>query len=109
MRCHLAEILSYNLVITFIKDFQAVCKEAEEISRIAKLWIQCMQMFGLVMQFIVAERTGDWVCHLSNVVNLLPFFHAAGYTLYAKSDLYVQKMLNLKSHMTADDFNQFSD
>ena len=68
-------------------------KDSMKDLRTAKLWIQYMEMIGILRTFIKAERTGDWKLHLQAVHDMLPYFAAAGHNLYAKSAyIYVQKM-----------------
>ena len=66
----------------------------------AKLWLQYVEMIGILHMFIKAERIGDWNLHLQAVQKMLPYFAAAGYNLYTKSDyIYLQKMQQLsESH-----------
>lgn len=62
----------------------------------SQLWVQYMEMVLLVLQFIRAERSGDWNLHLISVARMLPFFNASGHNLYAKcAHLYYQEMRDL--------------
>ena len=103
------EIVTLESVSNLVEHVLVICKNVSEVSRTAKLWIQYMNMVILVMEFIKAERTGDFNLHLNTVISMLPFFHAAGHHLYAKSaHLYVQKMLELPLKMKKEDFERFS-
>lgn len=42
-------------------------------------------MMSIAKEFIRAERMEDWQAHLNAVTELLPYFHASGHFLYAKS------------------------
>jgi len=65
-------------------------------SRTAKLWMQYLYHVDLVQRFILAERTGNWLLHLSTVSSMLTLFAAAGHHNYAKSArLYLQLMNKL--------------
>ena len=65
-------------------------------------------MVTLLKEFIETERSGNWQLHLKCVQQMLPFFHASGHFLYAKScHLYLQDMLNLKSKMDPTDYEKF--
>ncbi|GBP62150.1 hypothetical protein EVAR_40600_1 [Eumeta japonica] len=77
----------------------------------AKLWIQYWQMVLLVKDFIRAERSGNWELHLKCVERMLPYFHASGHFLYAKSaHLYLQDMRKLKDIINDDyEFTQFTE
>ena len=56
-----------------------------------------MEMMDILRQFIKAERTGDWKLHLQSVLDMLPYFAAAGHNLYAKSAyVYLMNMLELE-------------
>ena len=53
-------------------------------------------MVAFLKKFIKAERTGNWMLHRAAVKEMLPYFAAAGHTLYAKSAyLYLQQMCQL--------------
>ncbi len=81
---------------------QTILKSAE--ARTGKIWIQYMQMVSLMRQFIKAERTGNWELHLKSLMEMLPYYAAAGHNNYMKSAyLYIQNMLELKnSHPQID-------
>ena len=66
-------------------------------SKTGQLWLQFMEMVGLVRQFIKAERTGNWKLHIQTVIDMLPYFAASGHNNYLKSaHLYAQKMFALR-------------
>jgi len=66
----------------------------------ARLWVQYFCMVSIAKKFIRAERMGDWEAHLNSIKNMLPYFHASGHFLYAKSaHLYLQDMLKLQNIM----------
>ena len=68
-------------------------KHSIENHRTAKLWLQYIEMIGILQMFIKAERTGDWALHLQTIQAMLPYFAAAGHNLYAKSaHMYLQTM-----------------
>lgn len=75
-------------------------KKSIKERRTAKLWLQYIEMIGILRMFIKAERIGDWKLHLQAVQEMLPYFAAAGHNLYAKSAyIYLQKMQQLpESH-----------
>jgi hypothetical protein len=74
----------------------------------AKLWVQYFHMTTLMKQFIQAERSGDWKLHINSVKKMLPYFHASGHFLYAKSaHLYVQDMLGLERKISKIDYERF--
>ena len=58
-----------------------------------------MDMMDILRRFIKAERTGNWDLHLHTVREILPYFLAAGHTLYGKSAyVYLNNKLKLESH-----------
>ncbi|KAJ8672055.1 hypothetical protein QAD02_003314 [Eretmocerus hayati] len=64
----------------------------------------------LILQFVEAERTGNWPLHLRTIEKMLPIFHAAGHFAYAKSaQIYLQDMANLELSMDPEEFQQFVD
>lgn len=84
-------------------------KNIETSSRTSKLWLTLLKCIDLILQFIYAERTGDWDMHLVTTVKMLPFFHAAGHLPYSKSaHLYAQQMMNIKSKLTQRDIELFT-
>ena len=57
-----------------------------------------MDMMDILRSFIKAERTGNWDLHLHNVREMLPYFLAAGHTLYDKSAyVYLNNTMELES------------
>lgn len=76
----------------------------------SQLWMQYWEMISIVKDFIRAERSGDWDLHLSTVQRMIPYFHASGHFLYAKSaHLYLQDMRKLKGTINDDyEFTRFT-
>ena len=73
-------------------------KKLKDNGPTAKLWVQYFNMTTLVKRFIEAERIDNWELHLNTLQQMLPYFHASGHSLYAKSaHLYLQDMHNLKN------------
>lgn len=73
-----------------------------------QLWIQYFDMVSIALDFIRAERLGHFEYHLNAVKKMLPYFHASGRFLYAKSaHLYLQDMLTLKDTMDQQNFENF--
>src|SRR5438034_10638555 len=62
-------------------------------NRTACLCLQYMDMVDILQKFLSAKRTGNYVLHLDEISEMLPFITAFGQKLYAKSvRLYVQRM-----------------
>lgn len=71
-------------------------KKTSLTSRTPELWMQYMSMVDILKRFLKAERTGNWLLHLSVVHEMLPYLAAAGHNSYAKSAyLYLQLMNKL--------------
>jgi len=66
--------------------------------RVAKLWIQYIELVDILRNFIRAERLGDWLLHLQCLFDMLPSLAASGHNLYVKSlHIYLQDMFELES------------
>ena len=93
-------ILSSEDLLREISDKLNAEKQTLKEHRTAKLWLQYIEMIGILHMFIKAERIGDWNLHLQAVQKMLPYFAAAGHNLYTKSAyIYLQKMQQLpESH-----------
>ena len=78
-------------------------------SRTGKLWVQYINQVFLMLNFIRAERTGNWKFHLHCVQEMIPHFHAAGHLPYAKSArLYLQQMNSIQQVMPPEEYTLFS-
>ena len=65
--------------------------ELEKCGPTDKLWSAYYHMIDVMKKFVAAERMGDWVSHLEAVREMLPYFHASGHHICAKSaHLYLQ-------------------
>ena len=63
-----------------------------------------------MLNFIRAERTGNWKLHLHCVQQMIPHFHAAGHLPYAKSArLYFQQMNSIAQVMPSEEYTLFSE
>jgi len=64
--------------------------------RTARLWIAYIEYVDIIRQFLIAERTSNWLLHLDVVQRMLPVFAVTGHINYARSArLYVQQMRHL--------------
>ncbi|KAJ8888031.1 hypothetical protein PR048_007516 [Dryococelus australis] len=88
---------------------QDKCQDLESKSRTGKLWLMYLNQVFLMLNFIRAEKTGNWKLHIATTIQMIPLFRATGYTLYGKSSqLYVQQIMNLQDCMLSDDFINFT-
>ena len=64
--------------------------------RTSALWFQLLEMIDIALNFLRAERTGNWLMHLNAIKLMLPFLAATGHNNYVKSIyVYVQQMEGL--------------
>ncbi|KYM96907.1 hypothetical protein ALC62_12417 [Cyphomyrmex costatus] len=68
-----------------MRKFNNELKTLKSRSPTARLWVQYYEMITLMKNFIQAERSGDWELHLTTIQKMIPYFHASGHFLYAKS------------------------
>ncbi|XP_053373150.1 uncharacterized protein LOC123533634 [Mercenaria mercenaria] len=89
--------ITQNIAVQSVAGILCEERKKLEISRTAKLWFMYIDMISILQQFIRAERTGDWILHLSTLKKMLPYFAASGHNLYLKSAyIYLQNMLKLE-------------
>ena len=55
------------------------------IGKTVQLWLQYMSTVDILERFLKAERTGNWLLHLSIVHEMLHYLAAAGHNSYTKS------------------------
>lgn len=66
-------------------------------------------MITIVKDFIKAERSRTWSLHLKCIERMVPYFHATGHNLYAKSaHLYLQDMRELPESMNENEYELFT-
>ena len=54
-------------------------------SRTSKTWVNnLIKPVLIMMQFVRAEREGDWPLHLAAVAAMMPYFFASGHFNYAR-------------------------
>lgn len=103
------EPCNVHLLQRLMSVFESAKTQIANTSRTARLWLQYFEQVSLVLQFIRAERTGNWNLHISTVIKMLPYFHAAGHLLYAKSaHLYAQQMTDLEHRMSEQEYVKFT-
>lgn len=95
----------------FIEIGEAIEQEMEDIEKgnlTCKLWIQNCRMVLIFIDFLSAEKMGDWDLHLECLERMLPIFHAIGYFSYAKCvAIHLHNMTNLKNSMDPKEFELF--
>ena len=89
---------------------QIIFETESKRNRTSKLWINYIKMVQIMRNFIRAERTGNWGLHKDSVQDMLPYFHAARHTNYAKSALlYLQEADDIENKMSEEEFHKFSE
>lgn len=95
-------------VRSLIDKFLLLMRQIEERGPTSKLWVQYFDAVTLMILFVESERSGNWTLHLQTVQKMIPFFHASGHFLYAKScHLYLQDMLELKKEINLGEYCSF--
>lgn len=88
-----------TMTYVFKRIGQVLQKDTSRISEfpMGQLWLQYMSMVELLLQFLKAERTGDFDLHLASLQKMLPYLAAAGHSHYTKSShVYLTDMLKLE-------------
>ncbi|KAK3750308.1 hypothetical protein QZH41_001776 [Actinostola sp. cb2023] len=76
--------------------------EAKKKSKLFCFWEEYIRMVLLMLQFIKAERTGNWELHLSSTAAMIPHFYAMDRHNYARwLPVYIADMNNLKDEHPA--------
>ncbi|KAK3700422.1 hypothetical protein QZH41_004482 [Actinostola sp. cb2023] len=68
-------------VVSVFNEFK---EEARAKSKLFAFWEEYGTMVDILLQFIKAERTGDWNLHLAATANMLPYFFAMDRQNYAR-------------------------
>ncbi|CAH0555189.1 unnamed protein product [Brassicogethes aeneus] len=97
-----------NSSATLIDQFQDKLNEFKTRGPTAQLWVQYFKMVSIALDFVRAKRLGLFQEHLDAVRKMLPYFHASGHFLYAKSaHVYLQDHMKLEDTMDEVTFENF--
>lgn len=114
-QCESAQPLTFGdcqadpVVAEMTGDFIAEVNRLKNNGPTAQLWLQYFELVTIALQFVEAERLGDWKLHLQCVNQMLPIFHAAGHLPYAKSaQIYLQDMAALEYSMDHAEYDKFT-
>ena len=82
--------MTYESLIYYLDDIASK-------SKTSMLWIDCfIKPIFLMMQYVRAEREGDWSLHLLCVKRMLPYFYSGSHIHYARYGLlYLRSMESL--------------
>lgn len=75
-----------KIIMIWFYTCKIFLKQAEQQNYGLK--ILCVLCFYLMMQFVRAEREGDWALHLLVVKGMMPYFFAANHNNYARYGLF---------------------
>ena len=79
------------------------------IGKTTQLWLQYMSTVDILKRFLKAERTGNWLLHLSVVHEMLPYLAAAGHNSYTKSAYLYLQLMNQLEETHLEVFKSFTD
>ena len=75
-----------------------VCLSRASRSRTSKLWVDnLIKPVLIMMQFVRAEREGDWPLHLSAVSAMIPYFFASSHFNYARYIIHNNRLIMFQS------------
>lgn len=82
----------------------------EENGPTAKLWLQYFKLITFALQFLEAERLGNYKLHLQSIREMLPLFHSTGHFAYAKcGQMYLQDAEELEMKMTDHEYHLYAE
>lgn len=91
---------------TRVEDFLTRFKQ-EMSSKLFKFWDKYIDMILLLLEFIRAEREGDWELHLKVTKKMIPYFFAIDRFNYSRwLPVYILDMRNLQEK-ALDVYNEF--
>lgn len=94
----LVEVESNRILESIEEERSQFTEDLCSQSRTAKLWLQFMDMVGILKLHIRSERTGDWQLKLDSLRNMLPYDAAAAHNSYTKCIyIFLQEMEKLKA------------
>lgn len=106
----LDQVYETDDAVAMLKLFISATTILQRKSPTAELWLQYFNSVIVALQFIEAERLGNWNLHLSCIKQMLPIFHAAGHFNYCKgAQIYLQDMSDLKNVMDPSEFVTFTE
>ena len=81
---------------TRVEDLLMRLKQ-ETSSKLFKFWDKYIEMILLLLEFIRAERDGDWELHLKVTTNMIPYFLAMDRLNYSRwLPVYIMDVTNLQ-------------
>ena len=72
--------MEVHIITALLNKLLVFCNSNK--SKTATLWIQYMKMVEICLQFLRAERIGDWQLHLDMSQMMLPYFAGLGHYHY---------------------------
>ncbi len=99
----LVHAISQHHLQGILKEFDA------QLPSTAKYWRQYMEMVTILLQFIRAEREGNWNLHLSALADMLPWFSAYNHNNYTRWGTVYLADMQLLPQTNPDIHKQFMD
>lgn len=82
-------------LFSLLDAFKSECKEK---SKVFSFWVEYIDMVLVLLQFLKAERTGNWKLHLSATAAMIPHFYSMDRVNYARwLPVYISDMNMLES------------
>ena len=78
----LADLESDENVKNNVQLLDTKLENMSKKNRNSKLWVQYINMLGILRKFVKAERTGNWMLQLQTLRDMLPYFAATGHNAY---------------------------
>ena len=104
------DALGDDTVLSLTCELEKVILATKQKGRTPTLWIQYYDSVKLILQYIRAERTGNWDLHVHCVKMMNKYLHAAGHLQMAKSGhLYLQVMEDMSNTIPKQDLKSFKD
>ena len=102
------DALGDETVLLLTRELENVILATKQKGRTPTLWIQYYESVQIILQYIRAERTGNWDLHVHCVKMMNKYLHAAGHLQMAKSGhLYLQVMEDMSNTIPKEDLKLF--
>ena len=76
------------------EDLVSILEKDATKSRTAKVWVENIIIHVLIMMIYVrAEREAEWSLHIWAMLQMIPYFFAAGHVNYARYGLYYMRSI----------------
>lgn len=85
-------------MVTVNQQFKEIFNEFVESQSVnVKYWFSYLELVNILLEFLYAERTGNWPLHLESFQKMLPWFFVYDHTNYSRwGCIYLSDMKNLE-------------